>query len=490
MKPRTICATAGLLAALLTVLPACDRFGKPTEAEAGALRIEKIAAEARALTRRLSGTDNAIGMQVKGEDGSTRDVEKPMLSLSAAAEELRALASRAQSVGATDAQRKEATALGLRLRREAAMMDLMALEQTLGQMRALTGLIEAEMTEAAVLESSAGPRSVATAEARVKATRAVLASFREQIATQKTALDAESAKLGQLDAAAQEANARADTVDAEAQVLRSAAATSTPGTARPKVDAAVAKMNEARVLRRQASETEIGANALRGAVGLAQTGARSAAEAEAWLAKQLQEAEAAEKAAKTRTETSLRAIQELRSDAAKRMEELQKIATTEFKPQWEKLKETLDGNLGSKQPTDIALLAVAKARLYQMAAIAADQAIGLARGQGAPEAALGALAAGRAQMMAMVQSALIEARDALSGASTPGAEQLLASVEQIAVETGVDLTQRPPVAPAAEPSADGASTQDAPAPPPEEAPEAAPADEPAAEPASPDEPSK
>jgi hypothetical protein len=454
MKPRTRCATAGILATLFLALPACDRLGKPTEAEAGATRIERIAGEARALTRRLAGTESAIGTQVRNEDGSTREVEKPMLALPAAAEELRALASRAQSVGATDAQRKEAAALALRLRREAAMLDLMALEQTLGRMRALTGLVQAELTEAAVLEASAGPRSVATAEARVKATRTVLASFREQIAAQKSALEAESARLGQLETAAREAATRADSVDAEAQVLRSAAATSTPGAARPKVEAAVAKMNEARILRRQASETEIGANALRGAVGLAQTGARSAAEAEAWLASQLREAEAAEKAAKTRTETSLRAIQELRADASKRMEELQALATTEFKPQWDRLKEALDGNLGSKQPTDIALLAIAKARLYQMGAVAVDLTVTLAAAQGAPEAAMAPLAAGRAQMMAQVQAALVEARDALSGASSPGAEQLLASVEQIATETGVDLT-RPVPAPSAdaEPSA-------------------------------------
>lgn len=454
MMHRPIRALPLLLASTLVVTFGCDRVGQPTEAEAGAARITAVANEARALTRRLAFSSDAVGTELAGEDGAAREVTKPMLAPAVAAEELRALASRAQSAGATETQRKEAGALAQRLRREAAMLDLVALERTFSQMQALTDAIGAELDEARAIESSAGPSALAAAEARVKATRAVLANFRSALEQQQTALSAEEAELSRIETDVRTANERAEAVDAEAQVLRSEAATSAPSTARPKVDAAVAKMNEARVLRREAADREIGAVALRSDVGMARAANQSAQEAEQWIAGRLSSAEGAVKAAKTRSEASMQAIKDLREAAATQMEELGKLTQGEFTPLFERLKETLSGNIATKSPTDGALMALAKARLYQIAAGAAAQAVELGSAQGAPAEVLAAVEGQRKASLEQARAALVEARDALSGGSSQGAEALLATVQQLAQTLGVDINAPvAPVAPAAEPPA-------------------------------------
>jgi hypothetical protein len=494
MKTRILRASPVVVLAACCLVAGCDRIGQPSEAEAGAAKIARVAAEARAITSRLAATPESISTSLV-VDGTTREIDKPLIGLATAADELRSLAGKVQSAGATAVQRREAGVLAGRLRREATVLDLMALDRMYTRMQALTDSIEAELLEARAIAASASPQTLAAAQARVKATKAVLAQYRDQAAEQKVLLGTEETKLSKVNSVARTASERADAVDAEAQVLRSEAATSAPSVARPKVDAAVAKMNEARVLRREAAEQEIGASVLRGEVQLARAQAVSTEEAQTWLASRLSATETAATAMGARAETAARTVSELQAAAGKEMEELKTLATAEFQPLWLKVKEALDGNPATKTPTDGAVVGIAKARLYQLAMGALDQTAALAVAQGAPSEITAQLQAGRAAFTEQAKAALLEARDSLGGSASPGGEALLATLQQIADALGIDMTTAAAVpAPAAEPAGDEPMaeepTADAPAEPAADAPAAPAADEPAADEPGSDTPNK
>ncbi len=481
-----------------TLLCGCDQLGKPSAAEAGAAKIAEVSAKARKLTQRIAMSPEAAAVPAaEGEENPNAGSDRQMLSPTQAAEELRKLAAMARSVGDGEAQRKQSAALSQRLIREAAVLDLVALERIEGRMQVLAATVVSDMAAAQLIALASGPDSLKAAETTVKVTRTALERDQKGLEAVKVSTEEQADRLAAMQAQAMTANGKADEATASAQLLRAEVATSAPSVAQPKMAQATARMHEANALRKDAAMIERDVTADQGIVRAKVAAVEAVQRSNEWLATRLDAAEKALSAASAQTQKAARSANEKREHAMAAMEELAKIAKEEFKPLMDSTMEAFEGTLATKTPTDAATMAICKARLYTLAAKSAALAMQMGALVGAPGSADAQFKRDQDNWTAQAKAALIDARDALSGASTDGAASLLATIQEIADATGVDLTQpapapQPEAAPAeapaaAEPSATGEPASNEPAPPAAEEPGAP---EPPSEPSDPSEPNK
>jgi hypothetical protein len=457
------------------LLCGCDQLGKPSTAEAGAAKIAEVSAKARRLTQRIAmSPEAAASPTAEGEANSAAGGDRQMLSPTQAAEELRKLAAIARSAGDGEAQRKQSAALSQRLIREAAVLDLVALERIEGRMQVLAATVVSDMAAAQLIALAAGPDSLKAAETTVKVTRTALERDQSGLEAVKVSTKEQTDRLAALQAQAKSANIKADEVTASAQLLRAEVATSAPSVAQPKMAEATARMHEANALRKEAAMIERDVTADQGIVRAKVAAVEAVQRSNEWLATRLDAAEKAMSAASAQTQKAARTANERREHAMAAIEELAKVAKDEFKPLMDSTIEAFEGTLATKTPTDAATLGICKARLYMLAAKSATLAMQMGSIVGAPGSVDAQFKQDQDKWTAQAKAALIEARDALSGASTDGAASLLATIQEIADATDVDLSQPAPAS--GEPAPPAAEEPAAPEPP--------------AEPSDPSEPSK
>lgn len=506
MKPRIHRAFPLLAVASLTcivALPGCGEIGKPSKRELGATKLAEASAKARKLTQRIAASPEAAGAAPAAEgETPSNDPDRQMLAPSAAAEELRRLAGSISSVGDGTAQQEQAAALARRLKREAAMLDLMALERVQSQLQSLAATIVTDMANARSADAAAGPNSLKASETTVQMTRAELDLQQRNLAAMKSDTESQASKLAALEASAKAANAEADAATAAAEVLRAEVATSAPSAAKPKLAEAVVRMQAANALRKDAAMKERDVTADRGIVHAKEAAVETVQKANEWLAARLADAEKAKSTATARNQQATRAATELRDHATKTTEQFLKVSKEEFQPLLESTREAFEGNLATKTPTDGATLLICKARLFILAAnnVAIVQRIGTLAG--APANAEAQLQSERDKMLGQAKGALIEARDSLSGTDSDTSAALLKAIQDFATACGMDLAVPPPPAAPAEPAApsdapadaSGGGAAEAPAaePPPSEPPAGDPpaGDPPPSSPPPPDEPNK
>lgn len=453
---RLLRAAALPLASSLLVLVGCDRIGKPTPAEEGAAKLAKVAAEARFLTQRIAPFDMTASPEAEGDDDAPAS-RGSMIGPAQGAEELRKLATRAKMAGEGSEQRNYGEALAQRLNREAAMLDLVALERIDARMQQVADELASNLLAAAMLRGA--DAIPAQAQQRVEAAQAALESHSRELedARERTAQVVNQLKT--LEDQARRTSEQADVVDAEAQLLRAEVNLSPPSAAQAKMAASTNRMRQANDLRTEAALAERTVLADRGLVRAAQVNLEITEENRQWLTQVLERSREAAQLAAARAQATARTAQDLMNSAMEAGKELQRMMVDEFQPLLEATRSAFEeSNLTGKTPTDRAALAIGKARLYLLGLQNLDMGMHLAMLQGAGmESMENLFRQQREQFMTQAAAALVEARDALTGASSASAMAQLASIEALAAAAGIDLSAPPPAVPQDEQPADDAT---------------------------------
>lgn len=458
-------ASAALLASI--ALPGCDGLHAPSPSEKGAGAMGTAAAKARAVSRRITHSPEAASKRLPVEGGEARELAEAMLAPAEAAKELRALAGEVNSSAATDAQRSEARVLATRMRRDALMLDLVELERVSQLQGAVARAIEERVAAIRSIEASGELRAAAPASARVRAARAAREAYEAMRSAERARADEAQRALEPLEANAAGKTRDADALSSEIDALRARAATSRPSQALPLMVDARQKLYEAQDLRVAASEADREAEPYRSTVRIVAAATKDTDEMAAFLDARVTEAEQAETGAKARAEAAARRVRELATEAIDLGKEHARLGTELYEPTLKSVADALaEGNLASRNPTDAAAVAVAKARFAAIQVDAIDQKLLIA---GAVAAAAGgkegpgadAMRADRDRLVGEVRAALVEARDSLSGVDATAAGPMLEAIAGIAAAVGVDVTK--PAAPAAPEPAPAESAAEAPA---------------------------
>jgi hypothetical protein len=451
----------------LSVLAACEGLHAPSPEEAGARKMAQAAAKAAALSARIAPSPDAVGKTLE-EEGGSRELAQAMLAPTEAAEQLRSLASEVSSAGAGDAQRREARDLATRMRRDALMLDLMELERLAQAKGVLAREIERRIAAITSIEASGDLTGPEVAKARITGMERAKEAFDAAIAALLAIRDQAGSALQPVEAAIAERTRRADGIDAEIGRLRAEAMTASAADALPRMLEARQKLDEAQDLRVEASQADRDAEPMRSAVRIAETAATGNEDTERFLSQRIEEASQAAEGAAARAAAARERLGRLAAESAEMTKEFLKIDTESFQAVAKAVGEAIEaGDLASKNPTDGAAIAMARARLAAIAVDAIDQAgmiaeAAQAAGAGAPGAATEALDAARAAATNKAKVALLAARDALAGAEAGPATSMLASIDRLAGALGIDLGTPAAPAPAAEePAADDGSGADA-----------------------------
>jgi len=461
-RARILIASALLLT---TALPGCNGLHTPTAAETGAKKVAQASAKARALAQRIAPSPDAVGKTLPVEGGEARELTQTLLAPAEAAKELRTLANEVSSAGGSDSQRREAKTLATRMRRDALMLDLMDLERIAQLKGAVASQIETRLGAIRSIEASGDLGAPKQAAARVKAIEQAKASYEGMVvAEQKRADDARGA-LQPLDATVAGKTKDAEELDVEIQGLRAQAATSSPSKALPLVTDAREKLGRAQDLRMEASEADRQADPLRATVRIVDTALAGDDDMAKFLDDRASEASKAAQGAAARAEAARKRATELGAECAELAKEFGRLQEELFEPAVKSVEENFaGGDLASKNPTDSAMIAMAKARFAAIRADAVEMAI-LASGAGAGSApAVEALRSDRAKFVDQAKAALLEARAALVGVEGATGAPMMAATEQLAMALGIDLaTAAPAPTPAEDAAPSDAPATDAPA---------------------------
>lgn len=464
----------------LSVLAACEGLHAPSPEEAGARKMAQAAAKAAALTARIAPSPDAVGKTVE-EEGGSRELTQTMLTPAEAAEQMRSLASEVSSAGAGEAQRREARDLATRMRRDALMLDLMELERLAQEKGVLAREIERRIAAITSIEASGDLSGPEVAKARIAGMERAKEAFDAAIAALLAMRDQAGAALQPVEAAIAERTRRAEEIDAEIGGLRAAAMTSSAADALPRMLEARQKLDEAQDLRVEASQADRDAEPMRSAVRITERAATGNEDTERFLSQRIEEASQAAEGAAARAAAARERLGRLAAESAEMTKEFLKVDSERFQSVAKAVAEAIEsGDLASKNPTDGAAIAMARARLAAIAVDAIDQAAMIAAAAQAAGAATQALDAARTAEIAKAKTALIAARDALAGAEAGPATAMLASIERMAGALGIDLaTPAPATPPAAEDAAPATdAAENAPA---SDAADAPPADAPPAD---------
>jgi hypothetical protein len=457
-RARILAATA-LLA--ITALPACNGLHTPTAAEQGAKKMEQIGNKASAIARRVAFSPEAVAKTIVTEGGETKELAQTLLAPAEAAKELRTLANEVAGAGATDAQRRDAKVLASRMRRDALMLDLMDLERISQIQGGLARQIEERIAAIRSVEASGDLRAEELAAAWVAGAQGAKTSFDGMIAEEAKRADDAKAELKPLDAVVTEKSQEAESLDIEIQGLRAQAATSPPSKALPLMLDARAKLDQAQNLRTAVSQAESDAEPHRSTVRVAEKATAGNEAMESFLSDRMNEASKAQEGAKSRAGAARKRVMELAGEAAGLAKEFAAIQADLYQPALKSVSENFGtGDLASKNPTDAAMISLAKARLSGIQVDGIYQAMIIATATpaagGSPDSGqLDSMRASRDTLTASAKASLIEARDALSGVDGASAKPIVAAIERMATTLGVDITK--PAAPAA-PAGDDAKS--------------------------------
>ena len=483
MNRARILAAATLL--MSTALPACNGLHTPSPAEQGAKKITQVTAKTRGISSRITFSPDAVSKSLPVEGGETKELAQGLLAPAEAAKELRSLASEVTAAAGSDSQRKEAKTLAIRMRRDAMMLDLMDLERISQLKSALAGGIAERLAAIRSIDASGDLQATQEAAARTKASQGAKSSFDESVAAETDRADSARTALQPLDASINEKESSAESLDIDIQTLRAKAATSTPSAALPLMIDARSKLDAAQTLRVDASTDDREAEPYRSTVRIVDLATKENAEitdTNKFLDARIDESRKAEVGAKARASAAMKRTRELGAEAAALMKEFTTLESELFQPALKNVEENINGDgLTAKNSTDQAAISIAKARFaaiqidsidQAMSLMAAAQALGAPTGGGAEQ-----LRAQRDKLAGNAKSALVEARDALSGVEVGAAAPMLRSITELAAALGIEvpITAAPAAAATTEdaaPSGDAPPADDA-AP----ATDAAPADE-------------
>ncbi len=505
-RARILAATALLVS---TSLPACNGLHTPSPAEQGAKKVTQVTAKARAISSRITYSPDAVSRTLPVEGGEARELAQGLLAPADAAKELRTLATEVTAAAGSDSQRKEAKTLATRMRRDAMMLDLMDLERIAQLKSALASGIAERLSAIRSIDASGDPRAPLEAAARSKASQGAKAAFDGSVSEETERANTARTALQPLDASIDEKETNAEALDIDIQTLRAKAATSTPSAALPLMLDARVKLDAAQTLRVAASGDDREAEPYRSTVRIADMATKGNAEiadTTKFLDARIEESSKAEEGAKARANAALKRNAELGAEAVKLMKEFVTLDTELFQPALKNVEENINADgLTAKNSTDQAAIAIAKARFAAIQIDAVDQAMTLMSATQAlmsPAQAKGAGASGgdaqlraqRDKLLANAKTALVEARDALSGVEAAAASPMLRSIAELAAALGIEVpTTAAAPAPATTddtaPKDDAAPANDAapadPATDPAAAPGAAPAAAPGADPTAP-----
>jgi hypothetical protein len=472
MNRARILAAATLL--MSTALPACNGLHTPSPAEQGAKKITQVTAKARGISSRITFSPDAVSKSLPVEGGEAKELAQGLLAPADAAKELRALATEVTSAAGSDSQRKEAKTLATRMRRDAMMLDLMDLERISQLKSAIASGIAERLAAIRSIDASGDLQATEEAAARTKASQGAKSAFEGSIAAETDRADAARTALQPLDAAINEKESNAESLDIDIQTLRAKAATSTPSAALPLMIDARSKLDAAQTLRVDASTDDREAEPYRSTVrivDMATKGNAEIADTNKFLADRIDESGKAEVGAKARASAAKKRTRELGTEAAALMKDFMTLETELFQPALKNVEENINGDgLTAKNSTDQAAIAIAKARFAAIQIDAVDQAMSLmaaAQSMGAP-AGGGAeqLRAQRDKLTGTAKAALVEARDALSGVESGAGAPMLRSIAELAAALGIEVpTTAAPAAAAttdeSAPAGDAAPTGDA-----------------------------
>jgi hypothetical protein len=458
MNRARILAAATLL--MSTALPACNGLHAPSPAEQGAKKITQVTAKARGISSRITFSPDAVSKSLPVEGGETKELAQGLLAPAEAAKELRALASEVTAAAGSDSQRKEAKTLAIRMRRDAMMLDLMDLERISQLKSALAGGIAERLAAIRSIDASGDLQATQEAAARTKASQGAKSSFDESVAAETDRADAARTALQPLDASINEKESSAESLDIDIQTLRAKAATSTPSAALPLMIDARSKLDAAQTLRVDASTDDREAEPYRSTVRIVDTATKGNAEitdTNKFLADRIDESSKAEVGAKARASAAMKRTRELGAEAAALMKEFTTLESELFQPALKNVEENINGDgLTAKNSTDQAAISIAKARFAAIQMDAVDQAMSLmaaAQSMGAPVGDGEAqLRAQRDKLAGNAKSALVEARDALSGVESGAGAPMLRSIAELAAALGIEVPAT--AAPAAAASTD------------------------------------
>jgi hypothetical protein len=449
-RARILAATA-LLA--VTALPACNGLHTPTAAEQGAKKMEKASAKARALASRIAFSPDAVSKTLPVDGGEARELAQTLLAPAEAAKELRTLASEVAGAGATDAQRRDAKVLATRMRRDALMLDLMDLERIAQVKSGLARQIGERIAAIRSVEASGDLRAESLAAARVKGAQGAKSAFDGMIADEEKRADDAKGELKPLDTAVAEKSQEAESLDVEIQGLRAQAATSAPSKALPLMLDARAKLDQAQDLRTAASQAERDAEPYRSTVRVTEKATEGNEAMKSFLGDRIEEASKAQDGAKARAGAARKRVMELAGEAAGLAKEFAAVQADLYEPAVKSVAENFGaGDVASKNPTDAAMMSLAKARFAGIQVDGIDQgriiaAAAQAAGGSEASGAMDAMRTERDTLTASAKASLIEARDALSGVEGAAAGPIMAAINQMAATLGVDIAK--PAAPAA-----------------------------------------
>ena len=455
MNRTRILAAATLL--MSTALPACNGLHAPSPAEQGAKKITQVTAKARGISSRITFSPDAVSKSLPVEGGETKELAQGLLAPAEAAKELRALASEITAAAGSDSQRKEVKTLAIRMRRDAMMLDLMDLERISQLKSALAGGISERLAAIRSIDASGDLQSTEEAAARTKASQGAKSSFDESVAAETDRADAARTALQPLDASISEKESSAESLDIDIQTLRAKAATSTPSAALPLMIDARSKLDAAQTLRVDASTDDREAEPYRSTVRIVDTAPKENAEiadTNKFLADRIDESSKAEVGAKARASAAMKRTRELGAEAAALMKEFTTLESELFQPALKNVEENINGDgLTAKNSTDQAAISIAKARFaaiqidavdQAMSLMAAAQALGAPTGDGAEQ-----LRTQRDKLAGNAKSALVEARDALSGVESGAGAPMLRSIAELAAALGIEVPATAAPAPAA-----------------------------------------
>ena len=455
MNRARILAAATLL--MSTALPACNGLHTPSPAEQGAKKITQVTAKARGISSRITYSPDAVSKSLPVEGGEAKELAQGLLAPADAAKELRALATEVTSAAGSDSQRKEAKTLATRLRRDAMMLDLMDLERISQLKSAIASGIAERLAAIRSIDASGDLQATQEAAARTKASQGAKSSFDESVAAETDRADAARTALQPLDAAINEKESSAESLDIDIQTLRAKAATSTPSAALPLMIDARSKLDAAQTLRVDASTDDREAEPYRSTVRIVDMATKENAEiadTNKFLDARIEESSKAEVGAKARASAAMKRTRELGAEAAALMKDFTTLETELFQPALKNVEENINGDgLTAKNSTDQAAIAISKARFAAIQMDAVDQAMSLmaaAQSMGAPVGDGEAqLRAQRDKLAGNAKSALVEARDALSGVESGAGAPMLRSIAELAAALGIEVPITAAPAPAA-----------------------------------------
>lgn len=445
MNRARILAAATLL--MSTALPACNGLHTPSPAEQGAKKITQVTAKARGISSRITFSPDAVSKSLPVEGGETKELAQGLLAPAEAAKELRALASEVTAAAGSDSQRKEAKTLAIRMRRDAMMLDLMDLERISQLKSALAGGIAERLAAIRSIDASGDLQATQEAAARTKASQGAKSSFDESVAAETDRADSARTALQPLDASINEKESSAESLDIDIQTLRAKAATSTPSAALPLMIDARSKLDAAQTLRVDASTDDREAEPYRSTVRIVDLATKENAEitdTNKFLDARIDESRKAEVGAKARASAAMKRTRELGAEAAALMKEFTTLESELFQPALKNVEENINGDgLTAKNSTDQAAISIAKARFaaiqidsidQAMSLMAAAKALGAPTGDGAEQ-----LRTQRDKLAGNAKSALVEARDALSGVEVGAAAPMLRSITELAAALGIEV---------------------------------------------------